>query len=402
MTPRSSAVYFAILMLLAGCDEPFEPLAPSDIVFSIHGHLNAAADTQWVRVMPLRAMLASPALPIDAVVTLEEIETGNTVVMNDSLGRYLPIFLDDAAVYAHNFWTTMPMIPGRQYRLTATRSDGASAWGTVLIPQLDSPRLELTNYFQYPNTPGSTSLFQPTAGKLWGIRYPGMIFGLERLPEACGGGGIHQEFLPVVQKASSEDDFHEVQLSWGLGSRPFYVGGPHTCPKAEPKEIMVIASGEEWRYDRSTDLREQTHLSSVDNIEGRGVGFLAGIQIFTFPYANCSPTQRTGSCSISFSASSAVLSGTVTSSCDRDPLEGIRVTLVNPDRNAVRADTTDPSGFYQFKGVDPSSAHSLSFSETGTTMDYLPVQFDDVVFAEGAIDTVSVEMVHRRNCEEAR
>src|SRR5688572_20013007 len=76
-------------LLVAGCEKPFEPLATSGIVFSIYGQLEATRDTQWVRVMLMRESVETSPGPIDAVVTLEEIETGSKVVMSDSLTRYL-------------------------------------------------------------------------------------------------------------------------------------------------------------------------------------------------------------------------------------------------------------------------------------------------------------------------
>src|SRR5688500_8241129 len=107
---RSLAIYMAALFLIS-CEEPFEPLAATDLVFSIYGHLDASADTQWVRVMPLRESLLTTSGPIDAVVTLQELETGTVVEMSDSLSRYT-VFLADGRFYAHNFSTTMPMVPG--------------------------------------------------------------------------------------------------------------------------------------------------------------------------------------------------------------------------------------------------------------------------------------------------
>src|SRR5690242_19115402 len=92
---RGSATMLAAGLLLACCEKPFEPLAPGGTaVFSIYGHLDAAADTQWVRVMPVRESLVTEPIQIDAVVTLEELETGKTVVMSDSLSRYLSIELE--------------------------------------------------------------------------------------------------------------------------------------------------------------------------------------------------------------------------------------------------------------------------------------------------------------------
>lgn len=58
-------------LLLAGCEKPFEPLSRGEFAFSLYGPLDSAADTQWVRVMPIRESVEAPAGPFEAVVMLE-------------------------------------------------------------------------------------------------------------------------------------------------------------------------------------------------------------------------------------------------------------------------------------------------------------------------------------------
>ena len=75
-----------VTALAAGCEEPFEPFQESpDGAFSMFGYLNVKADTQWVRVMPVRQNLFLQPEPIDAVVTLEHLGTGRVVTLRDSL-----------------------------------------------------------------------------------------------------------------------------------------------------------------------------------------------------------------------------------------------------------------------------------------------------------------------------
>lgn len=70
----------AVALLLVACDQTFEPLGQNDSPFSMFSILNASADTQWVRVMPIRKSVFSEAAPIDATVTLEHGESGTVVV----------------------------------------------------------------------------------------------------------------------------------------------------------------------------------------------------------------------------------------------------------------------------------------------------------------------------------
>lgn len=125
---------------IAGREKPFEPLAASGIPFSIYGHLDAARDTQWVRVMPIRESAETAPGPIDPLVTLEEMETDARVMMKDSMTRYQSMVLGDGFLYAHNFSTPIPIVPGRHYRLTAAHPDGGALSATVSHPRLAVPR----------------------------------------------------------------------------------------------------------------------------------------------------------------------------------------------------------------------------------------------------------------------
>lgn len=73
-------------MLFVGCNQTFEPLQENDkYYFSIYGYLDAATDTQWVRVGPAREGINQQPDPTGIKVTLEHIQSGETVIMKDSL-----------------------------------------------------------------------------------------------------------------------------------------------------------------------------------------------------------------------------------------------------------------------------------------------------------------------------
>ncbi|MDZ7694856.1 MAG: hypothetical protein U5K69_27685 [Balneolaceae bacterium] len=125
-------IYYCLLssvLLFSGCDSPFEPHQENNRYhFSMFGYLDASADTQWVRIMPVRDSLLYNPGEIDATVTLEELETGKTVTLNDSLFHF------SNNRYAHNFWTTESLEPSGTYRLKAERSDGAASHATITLP----------------------------------------------------------------------------------------------------------------------------------------------------------------------------------------------------------------------------------------------------------------------------
>ncbi len=82
----------------------FEPIDPGGTPFSVFGVLDPSADTQWVRVTPLRTVLRGSPEPTGIAVTLEELGSGRIIGLRDSAMRY-PNTLGLDSLYAHNFWT---------------------------------------------------------------------------------------------------------------------------------------------------------------------------------------------------------------------------------------------------------------------------------------------------------
>src|SRR5690625_6403028 len=70
------------------------------------GYLDASADTQWVRILPVREELFLEPRPLDFIVTMEHAESGESIVMQDSLFSYFQ-------GYAWNFRSEMDIRPGK-------------------------------------------------------------------------------------------------------------------------------------------------------------------------------------------------------------------------------------------------------------------------------------------------
>lgn len=126
------------LLTLSGCDDNFQPLQENERhSFSIYGYLDASADTQWVRVTPVREQLEQSTSKPEMEVILDQLQGGDTTVMNDSL------LLFPDGFHVLNAWTTTDIEAGQTYRLQAERPDGAVSWVTVTIPDdFPMPRLE--------------------------------------------------------------------------------------------------------------------------------------------------------------------------------------------------------------------------------------------------------------------
>src|SRR5262245_13938633 len=106
---------FCILaaLLATACEENFAPLGTSNLRYSAFGHLNASADTQWIRVMPIRSLVLTTPDSFGIRVTLEEVGAGRTIVLRDSLFLFADASNPDlgSTAYVHNYWTTQRITP---------------------------------------------------------------------------------------------------------------------------------------------------------------------------------------------------------------------------------------------------------------------------------------------------
>lgn len=96
--------------------------------FSIFGYLDAAADTQWARITPAREQLNAPAEVPEMEVTLENLNSSETVVMKDSF------FASGSGFNYINFYTLADIEPGQSYRIQAKNAKGNSSAFTLSIP----------------------------------------------------------------------------------------------------------------------------------------------------------------------------------------------------------------------------------------------------------------------------
>lgn len=133
----SGLIFLAVMFV--SCDQSFQPLKENDVSpFSMYGYLDASADTQWVRVTPLREQVETISEKPEMNVTLENLENGTTAVMEDSL---LQFFLPGGQNTV-NVRTSMEVEFGQSYQVKAERPDGATSSVTVTIPEdFPTPRV---------------------------------------------------------------------------------------------------------------------------------------------------------------------------------------------------------------------------------------------------------------------
>lgn len=117
-----------LFIFITSCDQDFQPLESNDrYFFSFYGLIDAGADTQWVRITPIREQAELMSDGSELRVTLENLESGQKIVMKDSLfirGRHVI-----------NFWTNEPVKHNQTYRLRAELPSGEISDVTVTTPE---------------------------------------------------------------------------------------------------------------------------------------------------------------------------------------------------------------------------------------------------------------------------
>jgi hypothetical protein len=238
---------------LAGCDTTVQPLNPQGQYFSLFGTLNAARDTQFVRVEPLDDSIQVGTLSrIDASVTLTHLGTGQSVALEDSARRFeIAGPLGEDEVLVQNFWTSMPIEPGARYRLTARRSDGRKSWATATMPDA-APEVETIR----PLLCGENTYVPATVR----VATDYLIEATAVYPLPSG-----RERVDYTEAATRRDEGYRLRIS-------------APCVRSDAFELIAYAGGPSWpRVPNIGDLASGTvtGLDTLSNVR-QGVGFFGG------------------------------------------------------------------------------------------------------------------------------
>ena len=267
-------VFIGIFVAFTGCENNFQPLVENHSQhFSIYGVLDASADTQWVRVMPVRKSILTSPEPIDAQVTITHIESGEKVILNDSLFNSRPGY------FAWNFWTTAPVNTGETYLFEARDSDGNTSSAEIEIPDdFPTPKViyERGDYIARIQVQGVENLsvarifYFFTTGSVPDIGpvYYESISQLNDVRNGIGGLEIH---------AYPAEDMGEISESWGTDRINVY---------HQWQEVMIVSGGDEWPDYQELDIGEEFLPDTESNIVN-GVGVLAGAVSKTVPLQSC-------------------------------------------------------------------------------------------------------------------
>lgn len=274
---QSHILFFLVIALISigSCNQNFQPLEEnSTSPFSLFGFLDASVDTQRVRVSPLRKQIDSFTEMPEMTVTLENLETGKTAVMKDSLYQ---IFFP-SGINAPTAWTTMKLDYGQTYRLKAERPDGAASSVPVTIPDdFPTPRLEVSgDVIDRLFINGAEQLVDVQSRWFYRIIIGGQRIGIVvKIPyrgqvEKRGTGAFSLRINTILERRRVIEQFPSVTSAELIG-----------------RQIFVAVAGPDW--DESIISFDDLSYALPDiasNVEN-GVGYLIGIVSKSIPYKSC-------------------------------------------------------------------------------------------------------------------
>ncbi|MEX1184397.1 MAG: hypothetical protein WEF86_14390 [Gemmatimonadota bacterium] len=367
-------------VVVSACDESFEPLAPSHLQFSVFGYLDAAADTQWIRVMPIRPLLVtSPSDSFSAVVTLEELGTGRIIEMRDSVFRFSSHHnpeLGSEGAYVHNFWTTERIEPGATYRFTATRNGGPPAEGLVEVPD----EFEVAFLLKTTTRPQDRDFLRVT-----GLKHVAFLTVTTEFWDRCGPGVSMSTFLPP----GPDGEDHQIELfhpeiipRQGCGE-----------PIAANRDVSVVGSTAAWPAGAGHSPQDlvPAEASNLTN----SLGFLGGILTRAVPYESCTFKASSVYCEVQYDSESASLTGFVEETfCGNGPIDSVLVRLEELDGEPdalrkIRTAITDLSGEFEIDGLEPGMRYDVLVRARMVIVPFVGLldthtrQTDTIVFVPG-------------------
>lgn len=256
---KATPVLLAALVVW-GCEAPLDPIADSDLVYSMSGYLDASADTQWVRVEPFGRTSAVSDAPLDADVTLV-LPDGQRQPMTQEVRTF-------ATGPAHLFRSTADILPGQTYHVEVRGPDGRQARAEVEIPDVTDLDIELVDGIIHCPTAvfvGGAEFLVDVQAR-YTVRGSGRSFRFskaESFSEAIG-----ERTQASIYFGDDALDMEVPPLPWESGVTP---------------EIFVAIGTDDWLAPSELTLEAALAQAGFSHIEG-GVGFVGGVVTRRIPF----------------------------------------------------------------------------------------------------------------------
>jgi len=350
---RSPSVpaFLLAAVLVTACDDEFTPLAPTDLQFSVFGYLDANADTQWVRVAPIRPLILTSPDGFSATVTLEHLGTGQVIVLRDSVFRFTDATDPDGSegVYAHNFWTTEPIEPGATYRFVAQREGEQRAEAIIEIPGNFAVEVRIAR------DTSTNDLFV-----LEGLKHVAFAGATGYFYDGCGQSSYGVPF----RRMTAEGDVYTV-----IADRPgIPARGSCGRPIVERMEVWAAASENKWPAAGLDYVTWGLAVPDGESNISNSLGYIGGVYLRRVPYETCRFTGG-GSlpqyCTLRYDESTATVRGTVREvRCNAGALDSVTVTLRELDRQPVahrkiREFLTTRTGAFEISALEPGMRYAI-------------------------------------------
>ncbi len=374
------------VVLAAACNQTFEPIAASPLHFSVFGYLDASADTQWIRVMPIRPLKATSPDSLGEMVSLEEVGTGRVIGLRDSLiafSEYSGPGLGSGTAYVHDFWTTERIEPGATYRFSARVDTGEPAEAVVRIPREYAVELWLAP----PNAPIQRPMSDSL--RITGVKYVPFLEQRVAFSDDCGPGvdTIRYQATPGSDGGYGTSVARTSVSRRGVG----YCG----IPVATKREFWVVGSDSTWPSGAQYSIQGLGKAELTSNVT-HAVGFLGGVLTRLIPYGSCS-LESGGQpvpsyCTLRYDSTSATLDGTVDETrCGDGPIDSVTVQLtqIGQDPAEVRTYVTGVDGRFRIEALDPGMPYFLKVRAKPVPVfgsgeiDLYTVHTDTLTFAPG-------------------
>lgn len=265
------------LLTLSGCNETFQPFQENDtFFFSIQGYLDASADTQWVRVGTVRQNIEEPPDPEGIQVTLKDLESGETVVMNDSLITSRNIL---------SYWTTMDIKHEQSYEITAEHTDGNKSRVTLTTPS-ELPHVYIIFQGGVGVPPGVRIFINDTVEHIADVQ---SVWYVILNPETENRRRIFS--FPLRKTLTHTRTFlgsYTTRINWEreLAQIEQEVG-VSTAISVVSRQIFVAAGGPEWDDDISSIDDLEYFLTGYNSNVENGLGYVLGISSKWFQQDTC-------------------------------------------------------------------------------------------------------------------
>lgn len=339
-------------LLTAACDESFEPRAPSGLAFSVFGYLDASADTQWIRVMPLRPLRLAPPDTLHASVTLEHLGTGGIIELRDSLFRfssYSDPDIGSEGAYVHNFWTQENIEPGATYRFAATQEGKESAAAVVEIPRDYEVEVEIKQV--------SAPLQETDHLRITGLKHLPFLKVIAYYYDDCGPNASGVQY----EGRSADDGAYLIPLTKPLITPRTGCGNP----LVETRELRIVGSEAAWPAGEGYSPGGLGAAGRTYNVTN-AVGFLGGVLTRVIPYEDCE-LRSDGApvppyCRLRYGPETATVTGTVNETrCGDGPIDSatVQLTEIGQEPSRIRTVLSGQAGTFSIGALEPGIPHFL-------------------------------------------